>query len=469
MDIDRTQLLYGGGVAASFFGGMSAAGVGIGGGPFYLPVLILLVRNHHAVPLAKSNSLAVSAATLLINIRRKHPTAERPLTNYDLVLLLEPVTLLGTICGVCLEVLLPSTAIRAGLVALLFFIMLSLSRKGCAQYQEETDARASALDYADGPMRPQVSLESRGSSNPPTRMNSAAFFVEPELEESLRMGAKKSLDSKKSTRRSSRDGSIRKSRGLPRNELQYELFAASNKVLAEERGIPWGRISAMAVVAITCYGLEFFSRGGLALFCGSFWQRLSLGMAVLGIALWTFFWARHLHNQSKQWTLLGVSEKQVYGETLSWGGWNFPIWLTVAFVAGVFAGATGVSGGMLKAPFMIQMGLSPTVAAATSNFMVLFTSASTTFQFVLMERINYQDALLFGAFAFAGALLGQLVFVKLQERSRRQSFVTHWLSVNIGLASVCTVISWWLTEEVSVNADEACSQLQRNLNWGFGD
>mmetsp|Transcript_92584 Transcript_92584/g.177774 ORF Transcript_92584/g.177774 Transcript_92584/m.177774 type:complete len:123 (+) Transcript_92584:3-371(+) len=121
---------------------------------------------------------------------------------------------------------------------------------------------------------------------------------------------------------------------------------------------------------------------------------------------------------------------------------------------------------MVKAPFMIQMGISPTVAAATSNFMVLFTSASTTFQYVLLGRIIYQDALVFGAFAFVGAFLGQLAFVKLQERSGRQSFVTFWLSVEIGLSIICTALSWYLTEEEHWTSGDICSSLTERVDFG---
>ena len=45
-------------------------------------------------------------------------------------------------------------------------------------------------------------------------------------------------------------------------------------------------------------------------------------------------------------------------------------------LAGVFAGMFGIGGGMIKSPLMLELGIVPQVASATSTFMILFTTSS---------------------------------------------------------------------------------------------
>lgn len=287
----------------------------------------------------------------------------------------------------------------------------------------------------------------------------------------ISLGQMSSVGSVWSCEEGSEEGQRKGSKGKRKSkrsrlDLQYEMFSASNKILAEEKGIPWGRILTIAIIGLTCYALEFSSGGGMAFFCGNLLKRLSLAAAIIGVVCWTMYWCWRLLKQSLNWSALGVTEAQVYGESITWGMSTFVSWLAIGLVAGIAAGATGISGGMVKVPFMIQMGISPTTAAATSNFMVLFTSASSAFQYTMLGRLH-PSALLFGAFAFVGALLGQFLFLRLQQRSRRQSFVTFWLSVEIGLSITCTIISWYLTTADTKDEEAYTCTLLKDI--GFGD
>lgn len=447
------------GCAVSFVGGMSAAGVGIGGGSLYLPVFIMQVGNEAAVPLAKFNSAAVSAAALCINIQRRHEIADRPLTNYDLVLLIEPLTLLGTICGVVLNVLLLSSQIRAFIVLVLVILTLMTVWNGYRQFVDESavikdvgEAMTSAGAATKAAVRRSSQVGNKGFSRQ-VSSESEAGNKEPLLREPA-LPPNAVRESKESGgRRTSASPSKVDWNRKTLEERRYSLFAANNKVLEAERGIPWMNIGAIVLVALVCFGLEFFSGGGLALFCGSSSQQLALAAAALGVLAWTSGFVWYLVKQSSHWISLGISEHQAYGEKLSWTARRIAAWLMLAFLAGLGAGCSGISGGIVKAPAMVAMGISPSVVAATSNFMVLFTSSSTTFQYWLLGRVQVCDAAIYGAAAFAGALLGQVVFVRLQEWSKRQSFVTVWLAVEIGLSVVCTVVSWYLTVQSGVSND----------------
>ena len=59
--------------------------------------------------------------------------------------------------------------------------------------------------------------------------------------------------------------------------------------------------------------------------------------------------------------------------------------LPIIFVmAGVAAGFLGIGAGLVVGPIFLEMGMVPQVAVATSSYMILFTSFSTTVQFLIL-------------------------------------------------------------------------------------
>eukprot|EP00003_Mantamonas_plastica_P024629 TRINITY_DN4626_c0_g1_i1.p2 TRINITY_DN4626_c0_g1~~TRINITY_DN4626_c0_g1_i1.p2 ORF type:complete len:192 (-),score=56.87 TRINITY_DN4626_c0_g1_i1:294-869(-) len=56
-------------------------------------------------------------------------------------------------------------------------------------------------------------------------------------------------------------------------------------------------------------------------------------------------------------------------------------------LAGIMAGLLGIGGGMLLNPLMLELHVVPEVTAATSAFMVFWTSLSSTVQYVILDRL----------------------------------------------------------------------------------
>ncbi len=60
-----------------------------------------------------------AAATVLYNLRKRHPTLELPLIDYDLALLFQPMLVLGISIGVSLNVVLAEWMITILLIIIL--------------------------------------------------------------------------------------------------------------------------------------------------------------------------------------------------------------------------------------------------------------------------------------------------------------------------------------------------------------
>ncbi len=126
---------------------------------------------------------------------------------------------------------------------------------------------------------------------------------------------------------------------------------------------------------------------------------------------------------------------------------RFPwIWSVAGLTAGGVAGFLGIGGGMVKSPLMISMGTTPQVATATASFMILFTSAATTLQFVLIKRLRWQFMLWYGGIGMVGSFLGQFVLARVVKHYNRQS----WVSFFVGVVIVGCAIAMVATNLINV-------------------
>jgi len=89
-----------------------------------------------------------------------------------------------------------------------------------------------------------------------------------------------------------------------------------------------------------------------------------------------------------------------------------------SFVAGIMSGLFGIGGGIIFVPLMvIAMGLSMKNAAPTSQFILLFASASALVTHTLLGHPDFYQALLLSVGAFVGGLVGARLSLEIKENS----------------------------------------------------
>jgi Sulfite exporter TauE/SafE len=78
---------------------MIAASGGIGGGGILVPLLIIVFgfKPKFAVPLSNFTILGASITNIVLNLPKRHPDADRPLIDWDLILVMEPLTMAGAV------------------------------------------------------------------------------------------------------------------------------------------------------------------------------------------------------------------------------------------------------------------------------------------------------------------------------------------------------------------------------------
>jgi hypothetical protein len=79
------------GFVFAVMGLMVAAGGGIGGGGILVPIYILVMgfSPKHAIPLSNITVLGGALANMALNVQKRHPMVDRPLVDWDLILVME--------------------------------------------------------------------------------------------------------------------------------------------------------------------------------------------------------------------------------------------------------------------------------------------------------------------------------------------------------------------------------------------
>ncbi len=101
------------------------------------------------------------------------------------------------------------------------------------------------------------------------------------------------------------------------------------------------------------------------------------------------------------------------------------------------SGLLGIGGGLIFGPLLLDMGLNPIVSTATSNFLVLFTSSSTTLQFMLIGALNLKYGIFLTVSSTVGSYIGTYLIQKLLDRTGRASILIFTMAVVEAISSVC--------------------------------
>ena len=201
------------------------------------------------------------------------------------------------------------------------------------------------------------------------------------------------------------------------------------KVKESEGSFPWLMLLVLGICWIIVFTFALLKGGHGAksiigvLPCSLPWWLLFISSFPLLIVVISLF-AIYLFFEQKHKQEIGW--KPVKGDIV-WNPITLFLYPFVFILAGFFASLLGIGSGMLKAPFLVELGLEPVVAAATSNYMIFWTASITVAQYALLGRIPADYGLWFGCIGFAAALLGQFVIGYLVKKFQKQSFIVFLL------------------------------------------
>eukprot|EP01126_Amoeba_proteus_P034831 TRINITY_DN3489_c0_g1_i11.p1 TRINITY_DN3489_c0_g1~~TRINITY_DN3489_c0_g1_i11.p1 ORF type:complete len:432 (-),score=72.73 TRINITY_DN3489_c0_g1_i11:445-1740(-) len=336
-----------------------AAASGTGGGGLLVAVYVALenFRTNQAIPLSKATILGGAIANALYNFFQRHPSADRPLIDYDLVGYLEPGVLLGTVMGVYLVKLLPSWLVLIGLVLVLCLVSYKTIQKGITLYKAEQESSRICDE--------SVPLDKQGVMFPQVQHHHSDTSVNcsPELE----------------------------------------------AILAEEKKNPWFKLLSFLSVWIVIFVVVFLKGGEgsaspVGIKCGSWSYWLLVWSLVPFVIIYLLIFGYFIKIQFDR----KVASNYPFLDTDI--RWTVTRLVTLPFycvAAGIASGLFGIGSGMIIGPILLNLNVPPRVSAAISSFMILFTASSTTIQFSIFGLLKYDYAAFLSIVGFVGALSGQ--------------------------------------------------------------
>ncbi|KAL3674117.1 hypothetical protein V7S43_000064 [Phytophthora oleae] len=433
------------------------SGCGVGGGGLLVPMYIFFygLSPKHAIPLSKATIFGNAVSAYLFNFNRKHPlNAKLPLINYHVAGIMEPTTLIGAIFGVMMNHMFPDWLILVLLVSLLSYITYKTVLKGNKLREKESNHQRAVVKAVlkggpDGGGRGrQWSIYRRFDVGiaahrwlTKTRRNKKLREIKAQDEEDF-----KSLPPLLEHQPSSSDALLG---GLDKHDfgtfvLDDDQMLERRKAIEqrEMRVFPLKYILPLVLSWLVVL-VQSMLRGGhgapsiIGITCDStdYWLLTLLPLLILvAITLWVGHQLRLL-NRLKVLCNYPFIEGDVH-----WIKRRTLIFPTLCTMAGVAAGLLGIGGGMVKGPIMLEMGILPGVQSATANFMILFTSSSTTLQFAINGQfpgeLQYDYMAWFALMGCIGGLCGQKVVAYLVKKYRRESIMVYLLAVTIGLSAL---------------------------------
>lgn len=384
-----------GGVGIWFVGAGFAVSAGVGGGGIFRPLGELLLRfdQQTATALSHVSIFGASSAGLLLNAFSRHPAADRPLIDFDMVLFLAPMEMAGAILGYIVLSMIPTWLVVILMVVVLGYTGFRTLQKGMDTWKKDKERRQDkGVDLSE------VIPEPKEKESPETSDDDSRT-APPE---------------KRRRKFHSVDTWLRKDASRPLKKVGY--------------------LAAMWLILLL-FTLLRGGKGGKSIvpgweFCGPEYWILTASSFVF---LFGFSLIMGWRAVSKSTRKLAVSFPSVEGDVF-WTAKSIVGYASCTFVAGILAGMIGIGGGMVLGPLMLRLGVLAQVSTASTGTMIVLTSSSVAAIAIVQGNLPWSYVLTFFLVSFCGALIGKYKIDKLVKEKGLTSLLIFILAAIILLA-----------------------------------
>jgi uncharacterized membrane protein YfcA len=433
------------GFLCATLGLLIAAGGGVGGGGILVPVycLVLGFSPKHAIPLSNVTVFGGAVANLLLNWSKRHPLANRPLIDWDLILVMEPFTIAGALIGSFWNKLLDEQILTILLVILLSATSYESLSKAIKMFRAETKAMrvtAAAAAKVTTTTDWEVLTKETETSN---HLSILIHEQDKELIQDERLPLVQHIEQpyvneEPNQSQQSYSHDIEPCEPVDDNQKAHPI-SDLDRILDEESVTPKYNVKILCLMFVVVLIMNLLKGGGafqspLGIRCGSmsFWIANAL----------MIFWILAIHFQGRAHLLQRHEQKQNLGYCfyvegdIPWNARTTMIYPLLCGVAGLVAGMFGIGGGIVKGPLMLAMGVHPAVSSASSACMILFTSFTATTSYVVFGLLLMDYGILCLIIGFLATLVGQLCLSALMKRYQRNSLIAFSIGGVVLLSAI---------------------------------
>ncbi|KAL3697657.1 hypothetical protein R1sor_011733 [Riccia sorocarpa] len=205
-------------------------------------------------------------------------------------------------------------------------------------------------------------------------------------------------------------------------------------------GYPVKKIVALAMVWMVFFVVQIVRNEGEK--CGVLFWVLTASQVPFGLIV-TYFAVKNqlksLPNIIEGSQLVVIHEHQIgslQGNGFVLGPRESSLFPNVALVTGILGGMLGIGGAMIINPLLMQAGMHPQVTAATSGFMVVFSSSMSVVQYWLLGRVPVDWALTAAGLSALFSAVGILLVQRIVQKYGRASLIVFIVAFVIGLSAL---------------------------------
>ena len=424
------------------FGVVLGASGGIGGGGIVVPVFIIVsgLSPRAAIPLGSVTVLGGSLAGLLTNLKQRHPLADRPIIDWDLILVMEPVVLVGALIGSVLHRIVSEKILMVLLVLLLSVAAHTTLTKAKRMYEAENKyiehLRAARYDYMS-----RVGSWGSAVAVPPANVSPTKT---PTIFDSI-PSPNQTMTFESEAEMMAAD---EKQRILIINP---DFVTLRSDLIDQERITPRSKIIVLLAKFAVLIFLNIMLGGGayrspFGIICGSvaYWVVQIIMVAFLLASAWAA--QTYLINQYELKEM--VRFDYVVGD-IKWDVRTAIIYPFLFMISGVCAGMFGIGGGMICVPVMLAMGVHPAVVTATASAMIFFSTALSATSYAIFNLIVWDYACVCFFVGFFASMTGQAVMKRARSADghsnfERNSFIAYCIGGVIMISALLMTMQYVL-------------------------
>ena len=353
---------------------------GLGGGLLFIPVLLLIMRfyPHEAIPISKMVIFAGALTSFIQNTKVKRPGRNTKALNYNLIIVNCSNLLLGTVFGVTLNKILPNTLILFLLCLLLFFYSYKTFKTFLKFYKEENNVE-------------------------PHSMSSQIHSI------------------------SSRNFDIN----------QQPIDQVDNEIYKDQFLLRWDKLKFVLFPFLIMAILSVLRESHMVSKCSlTYWILVVIFVVV--VIIFDYFAIIHIENEYYYRRNINFPYD---AKDINWTKKTIIKLCLIGLLAGFIAGTIGIGGGVVLGPILLDLGIHPIVGTVTTNFLVLITSSSTTFQFILFKMLNYEYGIFCIFFSALGSYCGTYLVNSYVKNTGKQSFIVLILFFVVVISAIVLPLS----------------------------
>ncbi|KAG6977696.1 hypothetical protein JG688_00000069 [Phytophthora aleatoria] len=361
-----------------------AAGGGTGGGGVLDPIYILIMGldAKTAIPLSSITILGGAIGNFFLNLRRTRENSTKPLIDWETILVMQPLLLLGATCGTFLNTIMPTW-----LLCVLLVLLLSVT--GTRTLQKAIKAR---------------------------QQERWQCGISPEATSLLGIDSS-SVDSLKA-----------------HNKSELEVVPHVD--------VPWQKLATLAGLFVVIAGMRILRGGknfdspvGIDSSSTLYPVLVTLPYVVLiGISYFS------LKNMGATYENQQSPGYEFEAHEIKWTSSSIRFFPVCSFAAGSVSGMFGIGGGIINGPLLLEVGVDPSAASAMTATTVLFSSGMSSLNYAAMGKMDLHLAQLMLPMGLVTTYIGHLCLLKVVRHYNCPSMIIFSMATIVLISAVAMSI-----------------------------